>query len=94
VALVLVGLTALFQALVVRSIWNWHVVPVFHMRTLILGHALGLICLVAAIKYRGKGDSEPLASWSDLAGRFLSGILLFAFLWLLAWIGLQIGTKG
>lgn len=95
IGLVFVGLLVAFEALVVCSIWNWHVVPVFHVRALTFGHAIGLCCLVTAIKYRAEESySTTTRSFSASAWGFAHGVLLFAFLWFLAWLGLQVGTKG
>lgn len=95
-AFVFVGLLMAFEALVVRFIWNWHVVPVFHTRILGFGHALGLVCLVAVIKYRvSEPNADPYGRiLSDSTRRFAHEVLLFVFLLLLAWIGLQVGSKG
>lgn len=83
-AILLPGVLALFifwDGLVLRTLWGWYVVPLFHLPFLSLPNAIGLACLVCFLTNQYQYRPKEMQKWDKFWGffnPFITGAIFLA----------------
>jgi len=51
-ALVLLPAMYILEGFVITRLWTWHIMPVFHLGPMSIGHAIGVSTLIGMVRFR------------------------------------------
>jgi len=78
IGLAMVPVTIVFGGFVLMRLWAWHIVPVFGLPSLTLGHAIGVDLVVVLLRgiHSNKKDDDRSASTAAFTSLFVHAIFL------------------
>jgi hypothetical protein len=86
-ALMFIVVGTIINGIVLVSMWDWFIVPVFHLPHLLVTQAIGIGCIISYLTNHASNAVEKERTPSGhLANIFSVAIIRPLFMWFIAWI--------